>query len=284
MSTSRLRAVDLDRPFHGVRSAVPVTSAFERAQALARTLPSGAFFSHATAAAIYGAPLPRQLEEGPVHVSACAGDRASKRQGVIWHETDQQPDVWYHRGLPVAPPPLAFCQLASLTMIGSLVAVGDFFVTREEPVGGSAAVCSIGDLVEAVDRWERRRGARRAREAVAYVRRGALSRPESSLRVGLVMAGLPEPEINHLVWHGVQRRNFMVDLAWPRFKIALEYEGDYHRTERDRFESDILRREYLAELGWQVIRVTAHDLGEGWNDFLRRVHVHIARASAAERF
>ncbi|MGV1089258.1 MAG: hypothetical protein ACOYBX_14865, partial [Mycobacterium sp.] len=39
--------------------------------------------------------------------------------------------------------------------------------------------------------------------------------------------------------------------------IALEYDGDHHRTERAQFARDIVRLEALSNQGWIVIRVAA---------------------------
>ena len=250
----------------------------ERARALLPVLPDRASFSHATAAMIWGAPLPRSLEDGPVHVTVVKPDRGSSRRGVRWHETDADLPAAVAVGLPVVEPAAVFCQLGSQLSLGSLVAVGDFFVTGDEPVSGIPGVAAVDHLKAAVQAWGSRRGARILKQAVDLVRWGPLSRPESILRVALVLAGFAEPSINHRVWHPGRLRHFMVDLAFVDLLIAFEYEGDYHRTVRGKFESDIRRREYLAEIGWTVIRVTAFDLAEGRDEFVERVHIHVARA------
>lgn len=281
VTASRLRAADLEHPFRGVHSTVAARDMIERARALLPVLPDRAVFSHATAAMVFGVALPAALEHGPVHVTVRKPGRGSTRRGVIWHHCDAELSVVVRGGLRVLAPPVVFCQLAACTTLGSLVAVGDHLVTGREPVSGAAACSTIAELRSAVDAWGSRRGARMLTRAMELVRWGPLSRPESMLRVGLVLAGLPEPLINHRVWHPLERRHFMVDLAFPELRIALEYEGDYHRTDRVTFESDILRREQLAEIGWTVIRVTAHDLAGGWDAFLGRFRAHIRRASAS---
>lgn len=50
-----------------------------------------------------------------------------------------------------------------------------------------------------------------------------------------------------------------VDMGWEEFKIAVEYEGDHHRTDRRQFSRDIHRFDQMIELGWIVIRVTVED-------------------------
>jgi hypothetical protein len=60
-------------------------------------------------------------------------------------------------------------------------------------------------------------------------------------------------------------------MGWEDIKIAADYEGDHHRTDRRRFNHDIRRAEAVAELGWIDVRVTAEDTAGGV----------IARVSAA---
>jgi very-short-patch-repair endonuclease len=40
-------------------------------------------------------------------------------------------------------------------------------------------------------------------------------------------------------------------------KLAVEYDGDHHRSDPIQFAYDIRRLEDLRELGWTVIRVVA---------------------------
>lgn len=280
VAPSRLRAADLRHPFRGVLSSGPMTTVLERATALSTILPESAVFSHATAVAVHGAPLPVAVEFGPLHVTIRRPSRASRRAGVIWHETSAAIVATQVEGLSVAAPSVAFCQLGSLLTLGNLVAVGDFLVTGDEPVSRMPPLCGIDELKAAVTRLGPTRGVRRLRRAVELVRWGPLSRPESLMRMSLVLAGLPEPAINYWVHSPKTGRWTMVDLAYPELRLAFEYEGDYHRTSREKFQDDILRRERLADLGWTVIRVTAHDLRDGWDEFVARVRAHIVRARA----
>ena len=55
----------------------------------------------------------------------------------------------------------------------------------------------------------------------------------------------------------VNGRPYYLDMGREDPKIAVEYDGDHHRTDRTQFARDITRLEELAELGWTVIRVAA---------------------------
>jgi very-short-patch-repair endonuclease len=63
-------------------------------------------------------------------------------------------------------------------------------------------------------------------------------------------------------------------MGWEHLKIAVDYDGDHHRTARGQFYRDIRRAETVANLGWTLIRITANDL-EG--EILHRVGTAFAR-------
>ena len=161
-----------------------------------------------------------------------------------------------------------------------LATLGDYLVTgRRFGHASEGPLCDLDDLVAAVHRNTGRRGLRGARWAVDLIRVGPASRPESLLRLLIVAAGLPEPEISPAV---VVARGTIVlhpDLAYPDLRIAIEYEGSSHR-DADRWERDIERRELFEDAGWRVIRVTKQGLFTEPEATVRRIrHARIARAS-----
>ncbi|TQS40596.1 endonuclease domain-containing protein [Cryptosporangium phraense] len=99
-----------------------------------------------------------------------------------------------------------------------------------------------------------------AAKALALADGRAESRPESRVRVRLILAGLPQPVPQYEVWLG---RTFAgrVDLAWPAAKVALEYDGAHH-AEYGQFTRDRARLNRLVEAGWTVLHMTARDLRE----------------------
>jgi very-short-patch-repair endonuclease len=90
------------------------------------------------------------------------------------------------------------------------------------------------------------------------------------MRLALVRAGLPEPLIGHRVYDSAGRYIGRPDLAYVRERIAIEYEGDVHRTDSVVFQRDIERRERFEDAGWRVIRVTNADFRDPAR-FLARV-------------
>ena len=55
-----------------------------------------------------------------------------------------------------------------------------------------------------------------------------------------------------------------LDMGWPDFKVAVEYDGDHHRKDRRQYVKDIARLQMLEAMGWIVIRVIAEDRPEAW--------------------
>lgn len=141
--------------------------------------------------------------------------------------------------------------------LADLVAAGDALL----PAARRDGVATVRDLQQAARRHRGKRGMRTTRAALGLLREGVASRPESLLRLLLVSAGLPEPAIATPV--GVGRGLVLhPDLAYPMQRIAIEYEGDGHRTDRFQWERDIRRRELFEDAGWRVIRVAWGDLIE----------------------
>jgi hypothetical protein len=76
------------------------------------------------------------------------------------------------------------------------------------------------------------------------------------LRLALVLAGLPEPEVNPTVrvgGHNVGR----VDLLLGRRRVVLEDEGDQHRVDRRQWNRDVWRHGRLVADDHTLLRVTA---------------------------
>lgn len=108
-----------------------------------------------------------------------------------------------------------------------------------------------------VDRYPRARGNRRARLSIDMMDTGAESPKESWLRLVLIKAGFPRPTTQIRVTDG----QFVayLDMGWKHQMVALEYDGDHHRTDREQYVKDIRRAQTLARLGWHVIRVIKED-------------------------
>lgn len=118
-----------------------------------------------------------------------------------------------------------------------------------------------------------RRGITRARQAIELFDAGSQSPKESWLRVVLIQAGLPRPQTQIPVRDEFGTAIAYLDMGWEEVKVAVEYDGEQHRTDRRQYTWDIRRQEMLERLGWVVIRVVA---GDRPADIVRRVRAALA--------
>jgi len=83
---------------------------------------------------------------------------------------------------------------------------------------------------------------------------------ETRARLAFGEGGLPEPELNADVLNPEGNWVARADFVWKDARGIVEYEGDEHRTDRRRWQTEIARLRLLEDLGWKVIRITALDL------------------------
>jgi len=252
LGDGRLRGADLARPFRGVRSAHPVSPA----AAYAPLLRPGDRFSHTTAAELWPLPLPTA---GAVHVTATPPRNAPRGAGVIGHAARGR--IVMRGGLPVSDPLTLFVELATVLREEDLVAVGDALVLDPavlDPL--DLRPWATLDELRSGCADSRAPGSRRARRAAARVRQGAESPRETRLRLILLAAGLPEPELNQDVRDARGRWIGRFDMVYREAKVIVEYDGDQHRTSRDQYEKDMVRIERAIAAGSTVVRVRASGL------------------------
>jgi len=135
-----------------------------------------------------------------------------------------------------------------------------------------AAPFAVDDVLLLAKRYPGARGLRRLRAALPLVDGQAASPKESWLRLLLIDAGLPAPTTQIPV-HENWRLVAVLDMGWNKYKVAVEYDGDHHRTNRRQYAKDQRRIRKLEAMGWIVIRVIAEDMSE---DVIRRVREALA--------
>ncbi|MFC8846538.1 MULTISPECIES: hypothetical protein [unclassified Micromonospora] len=126
-----------------------------------------------------------------------------------------------------------------------------------------------GDLTAVAERNADRPGGRRARWVFGLADGGAQSPPESHLRIRLVLAGLPRP----VTQHPVRLASGLVlhpDLAWPAFRVAVEYDGHWH-ADAEQLHRDRQRLNHLVGAGWVVLHVTSRRLHRDFPAVAREV-------------
>ena len=260
----RLRGKDLERPFHGVRSSGGSRNTLlEFCRAYAPRLTADQFFSHWTAAQLWRAPLPYDFDPTEnLHVATRAPHRAPRSRFITGHQvTDPLASVRVRFGLPTADPATTWLQLARTLNEANLVAVADHLVlvpVYPEP-GDLRPYITLDELSSRVTEYGGP-GKRRAAAALARVRLGVESRPETLVRLMIVDAGLPEPEINPEVWSDDGEWLGRGDMVLRRWKVLVEYDGDQHRTNTAQYEKDMARRERFGRAGWDGVYIRKRGL------------------------
>jgi hypothetical protein len=260
LTAGRLRGPQFQRLFRGyyVRSS---SARDHRKRVIAALLihPSGAFASHTSAAQLFGLPVPPR---GDVHVTVLRECDRRSRPGIRSHMNTQGIEVTQRYGIPVSAPLDTFIALGYVLGLVDLVALGDAMV--------AAKLVTPEGLVAAADR-SRQKGARPARRAARYVRPGVDSPMETRLRMLLVLAGLPEPKINHILRNADGEWSIRLDLSYPGFLVIIEYDGRQHAENSVQWNRDIERREELENAGWKVLVVTSKGIFKEPEHTLARV-------------
>lgn len=246
----QLRGARYRQLLHGVyvssaASAVPLL----RTRAALLVHPPGAVATHFSAARLRGAPVPAHSFE---HVTVARAEDRRQRHGLRCHVAALAlTDIEVVRGLRISSAPRMFLELASGLGLVDLVVVGDWLVRN-----GFVTCESLVDYCATTHE----RYAGQARRAASYVRERVDSPMETRLRMLLVLAGLPEPEVNVEVRdsHGVVV--LRLDLSYPGIHLAVEYDGRQHLESVEQWERDVERRDQLSAGSWRLITVTSRGI------------------------
>lgn len=279
MHPRRLASEEFVEPIPGYCTPAAAPAPLHRvATVLQRELCPEALISHVTAAELLDLPLPtaqRYATHSRVHVTIPPGTRQRLGPRVRVHRRRTTARV-RSRGLFMPCPLDVLCGLARTLSPLALVQVCDALVSdsTEQPIIPLATlraqVASASSLT----------GIAKVRVAVAASRERVESPKETELRLLLLEHGFAEPVINHpirLAGGGDETRDFRLDLAYPHLRIAIEYDGDGHRTDRAQWAKDRRKDDMLHEAGWRVVRVTQADLNKPEDLLARLTALHAPR-------
>jgi hypothetical protein len=262
IAEAALRTPAYQRIFHDTYlcSSVSVTTGVRAAAAMKRTGSATAYASHHTAAELWGIAAPT---DGLIHVTAAKDEGRTRCRGVITHQPlSRRENISVRSGVRVSAPEQVFCELAASRVgLVDLVVAGDAMLKAKRATRES--------LKRAVDGMTGC-GVRTARRALGYLRAGVDSPMESRLRMLLLLAGFPEPQVNVILRSvdGVWSRRF--DLCYLALKLVIEYDGEQH-GELEHRDSDNDRREELERLGYKIVAVTSLGIYRDPAKTLRRV-------------
>ena len=205
----------------------------------------GAVASHHTAARVWGGVVP---DDGLVHVT-CSG--RPRVRGLKAHRGKPGQLGTAVRGVPVTTPVSTFLDLSDELRLVDLVVLGDSLVR--------AGRVTPRELVAAAAAYQGR-ARRLARRAAGLVRADVDSPMESRLRLLMVLAGLPEPAINHKIWWADGRVRWRFDLCFAQHRLVIEYDGRQHAESDAQWDADIDRREWMDGNRWRLVVVRSRDI------------------------
>lgn len=215
--------------------------------------------SHQSAARALGIWLPPRL--GSEHLARITLDG---REWSVTHATRLWLDLGPHLGAD------------------EKVTLGDHLVHRAERDSGGGALFLAGlrEAIEATPSCRNHR--RRLRAAVERVRVGAHSPQETRLRLALITAGLPEPDLQIEVWDPEfsLRRPASADLGYEEARLALHYDGGHHGRDRQ-IDRDVQRNAAFERRGFRNITVSSSDGHNGYVRVIREVRRHLSAAPSS---
>jgi very-short-patch-repair endonuclease len=215
--------------------------------AVARRLPAGAAFSGLTAAWLHGLDLPPC---NPIEVTIPEPNGSSRLAGAsVCRTALAREEIVRRRALPATSALRTVVDLGGRDPVTEGVVAADMFL--------HARLISVDELREYVDEHPGAKGIARLRRVVGLAEPKAESAMETRLRMLLVLARLPPPEVQVSVHDDQGRFLGRPDLLYSRQRLAIEYDGGTHR---DRMVDDNRRQNGLVGAGLRLLRFTAADV------------------------
>ncbi|WP_370946658.1 endonuclease domain-containing protein [Amycolatopsis sp. cg5] len=242
------------QPYRGVVvDAAQALDLTTRAHAAQLAVGDPSALSGATSLALHGISV---VEDASIHITIPPSRRVRAKPGLVVHQAE-------YRAMDVI-------ELNELRVCSLDLALAEFLSNGDKKTAFAALDQAMFGLSEDHRRklrdnvrdrlFERpdRRGIHRALMLLDLATGKAESPPESILRLLVVEAGFPVPEAQYEIHTIDGRRLYVLDLAWPSLRIALEYDGFAAHEERKDYDSE--RDARLAGRGWITIRAAAADL------------------------
>lgn len=275
----RLRHRSLRTPFRGVRllptadlpAAPPdespaarearllIDEIIRRVHALAQVMPDHWFFSHVTAAVLWG------LRPACVDISS-----------------PRQVTVESIGALRVSSPASTWAMLADDLSVDELVELGDaiVFIPRVRGMRRGTerdALSTIAKLRTAA-MVPRRTHHARLLETLDLVRVGSASPPETRIRLACMRAGLPEPVLDFDVFAADGTPIGFTEIAFPDYGLLIESDGDHHRVDRAQWYRDIDKHTACEEAGRRVLRLASKHVYPTAKPAVARIAAALRRA------
>jgi hypothetical protein len=261
LTRNQLRSGAWQRVFRGVWADADLHVTY-RMRVLAAgqlLLPDGAVIAGRSAAYLYGAELAR--DHDPVDVASRT--RFGPVQGLRVHRSELPASDLRRsaEGMWLTSPQRTCWDLAGWLPEIDAVPIIDVLIAKN--------VVSVGALRRYGLSRAGVRGWRKLLQVCHLADPGAQSPQESRVRVGLMLAGLPQPTTQYVIKRNGQ---FLarVDLAWEEQQVAVEYDGAWHGS-RDQLERDRARLNRILGEEWIVLHITHQRFRDDFGGFIAEV-------------
>jgi hypothetical protein len=250
----RLNAGRWASPYTGVYRIEGLPQSW-RSDLLAACLAGDAVASHRSAAALWDLPGARR---DLVEIITPRWERAQHR-GLVVHESilldpndkttlDLIPTTTLERTI------FDLCATASDVLVDMALdrAIGRQLTEHARLAAAESRLATRG-----------RPGAARFHRVMARRTEGAASpesAPERQLAYALVGQGLPEPEVQFVVRDSDGQLVARCDLAYPQWRIVIEYDSVQEHTGRAALLRDSARRNAISALGFTTVTATVDDV------------------------
>ena len=234
--------------------------------AMAKRMPVDAAFSGNTAAWLHGLDV---APCDPIEVTIPGPTRGHRAGAVVKRAALDANQIVVRRGLR------ATCALRTVADLGGRDPITEGVVAADQFL--HAGLVTIDELRRYVAEHPNAKCIARVRRVVDLAEPKAESAMETRLRLLLVLAGLPRPEVQpSLVDH---RGRFVArpDLFYRAQRLAIEFDGGNHR---DRLVDDNRRQNRIVDAGFRLLRFTAADVYGAPEVVALRVRDCLRRASA----
>ena len=241
--------------------------------AAARAVNKRLLFGMSTSLKLHAVPLPRSCDDDMLHtVSSSKAKRVRTNPGTltnhIWAPLPLAHNTRINQHVYALDPFHTWAQLSERMPLSSLIPVGEAIITaiarQPASANGRTPEAIHRDFAAALAGMPRFKGKRRCLQAMTLIRPHVDSLQESELNLAMLAHGLPRNIANH-TFPDLKFRSgvaMTLDMAWPEYRVAVEYDGDQHRTEKDQWRRDQEKRERLRGLGWSISVATAGTLDD----------------------
>ncbi|MBT1173187.1 hypothetical protein JS528_07445 [Bifidobacterium sp. MA2] len=247
--------------------------AIRRCTDAARSAGTQLLFGMTTSLALQSAPIPDGCDLDPTLLHTVSSDRTKRvRSGAtvthLWRALPQNGNVRVNRNVYALDLFHTWAQLADHLPLESLIVLGDAIITataRQRALArGRDAAGVHRDLLAFAETLPRFKGKRACLSSIQLIRPGADSPPESRERLSLLRHGLPDMALNHTVPDVAFRSGaaMTLDMAWPQWRVAVEYDGDQHRTDKAQWRRDTEKRDLLRGRDWVIFVATGATLAD----------------------